>query len=222
MKKIVSICFLGVLVGASVKGQTKEATVRPSSVEASIPFTVEIPMYKEGRRIGETFYLYKYIRQEALGLGLMPLEMGFDSFQIRIWLGHSLAKKRNVVILMYTGGQWSGLLVTYLEPNLEKDKSLFIERKEIKEIHPVSGWATFVKKMNDLKIPELPNPENLQGYKGGGMDGIDYYFEISTKRKYRFFYYGNPDENREKFGEARHVLEFASFLESEFGFTYTK
>ena len=46
-------------------------------------------------------YFYEFINQDAFALQLDSLEAGYDSLQIRIWLGHSLARVRHVVILKY-------------------------------------------------------------------------------------------------------------------------
>jgi len=182
----------------------------------------EIAVYKEGPSRGDTDYLFTEIRKEAFDLELEPIEDGFDSLQLRIWLGHSLAVKRNVVVLKNTNKQWTAQLITYSHGHSEKGKT-FISNKDVKAVTPKSGWANFIQRLFDLQILVLPNGQDIQGYRScGGTDGIDYVFESATRSKYRFYYYCNPDVNMNQFREVRNVVEFSNLLEKEFNFTYTK
>lgn len=79
-----------------------------------------------------------------------------------------------------------------------------------------------VRSISGANIVYLPHGEESSiCNQCGGFDGIDYYFEIATKNMYRFFYYCNPKEATACY-EAKTVLNFATLLEKEFNFTYTK
>lgn len=222
MRKLTIILFFAELIFAACESQSDRLQSLPISVDTSGIFSKEIPTYEDGRHKGDTDYIFKDIRRMASELRLDSIENGFDSLQIRIWLGHSMAIRKNIVILKKINGKWSAQLVTYSEGQKGKTLQLFIEKKTIKSVHPLSGWDVIIKKINALEILTLPNDGDLKDYNGCGMDGIAYYFETSTKRQYRFFYYCNPEDNVGRFREAKNVLEFASVLENEFDFTYTK
>lgn len=169
----------------------------------------------ESRSKDDTEYLFKYIRKKALGLGLDFIENGFDSLQLRIWLGHSLARIKNVVILKNNNHVYSAYVISYYSHPKVKG--------EIRRVIPKSGWKILVDQINKLQIIALPSGPDIKGYKScGGLDGIDYYFEIATKNKYRFYYYCNPSENINQYWQVKNMSEFTNLLEKEFDFSYTK
>jgi hypothetical protein len=221
MQNLISIICLASLFFASCNGQdnnvSAQITDKPKKIKK------EIPTYKDGRSKGGTAYLFKVLRRDASELGLDFIENGFDSIQVRIWLGHSMAVKRNVIVLKQVNGQWFGQLVTYSYGHDDKNGKEFISNKEIKEANPKSGWTNLIKTLMDLQIPTLPNGQDINGYNScGGEDGIDYFFEIASPKEYRFYYYCNPDENINQFWQVKNVVEFSNLLEKEFSFTYTK
>jgi hypothetical protein len=221
MQNLISIFCLASLFLASCGKRENDAIAQID--DKSKTFKQEIPTYKNGRSKGDTEYLFKALRQDALELGLDFIENGFDSLQLRIWLGHSMAIKRNVVILKQVNRQWFGQLVTYSYGHDDKNGQEFISRKDIEQVNPKCGWTDFIKALMNLQIPTLPNGQDINGYNScGGNDGIDYFFEIATPEKYRFYYYCNPEENINQFWQVKNVVEFSHLLEKEFDFTFTK
>ena len=207
----------------SCNGGDANFSIPKDFTDTSVTFKKEIPTYKDGPRYGDTSFLFTAIRQDASQLGLDIIEDGFDSLQIRVWLGHSLAIKRNVVILKKVDKHWQGQLVTFSYEEDEKTRKTFISRKEIKKMSPKSGWKGFLKKISDLQILTLPHGPDIKGYNScGAADGIDYFFEIASSNRYRFYYYCNPDENLSQFWQVKHILEFSNLLEQEFDFKYIK
>jgi hypothetical protein len=176
---------------------------------------VEIPTNKTGKRVGGLDYNYLSTKPYAHILRLDSLELGFTTLQIRIWLGHSMALKKHIVILKLVDTHWSGQLITL-------DRSGHNETYSIKKINPKNGWKNFAEKVNSLGIINLPNSEELLNYNGCGFDGIDYKFEIATPNRYCFYYYCNPSENMSEFWQAKNVMTFAELLEDQFNFEYTK
>lgn len=78
-------------------------------------FVREVPIIKEGRLKGHEYSLYEDINKNAFTLQLDSLEAGYDSLQFRIWLGHSMAKVKHVVILKFKDQKWNGQLVSFSE-----------------------------------------------------------------------------------------------------------
>ena len=96
-------------------------------------------------------------------------------------------------------------------------------QKKVRNLSPISGWKKFIDSMINLKLLSLPDEKELPAYNGcGGADGIGYYFEWSTMKKYRYYCYCNPDLNVDNFWQAVNVLRIAGLLEREFGFEYIK
>lgn len=180
-------------------------------------FIRQVPLIQEGILQGQEALFYEELKREAFALQLDSLETGYDSLQYRIWLGHSLAKVRHVVILKLKNKKWAGQLVSFSKESPYTDAG-----KNVRNIHPLSGWDTLVDNLNKLKIASLPHESEVTGYRGeGGADGIAYYFEIATLKNYRVYSYSNPGENA-GFWQAGNVLQIANLLEKEFEFQYIK
>ncbi len=176
----------------------------PRHVNRTIPlgFIREVPIRK-----GQEDFFYQNINKEANLLQLDSLETGYDSLQIRIWLGHSMASIKHVVILKLKDQEWKGQLVTF---NQETENT--VSSKKVKTIYPNSGWNNLIDSLHELGIVTLLHETDISGYSGRGTDGITYVFEIATLKKYRAYSYSNP-KRMTNFWQARNVLKIADLLE---------
>jgi hypothetical protein len=214
MKKVCKIGWvMTVLLSQACHNAEKTAIKR---FDRNPGFVTEIPREKDG----ELDYMYKYvIKEDSKLLGLDSLEYGYDSVQIRVWLGHSLAITQHIVILSSTNNKWKARLITLYRDEQVKPAKISVKDREV---NPKSGWADFVKSLTGFNIYYLPHCNYDKACdECGALDGISYYFETGSKYSYRFFYYCNPDIAK-GCPEAMTVLQFAAFLEKEFNFTYTK
>lgn len=60
----------------------------------------------------------------------------------------------------------------------------------------------------------LPNQDDIKSY-GGGFDGRTYNVEVSTKNKYRFYGYWEPQEYQDKFWQAKNMTDILKLFETE-------
>jgi hypothetical protein len=182
-------------------------------------FELEIPVEKKN---AEYDYNYKYVTEQAAEMGLDSLELGYDSLQVRIWLAHSMAVTCHVVILKLRENKWKAQLVTYEDNDDMNPKDPAGNWEKIRPVTPRSGWKDFLKYLRESNIINLPHSaEMAECDLHGHTDGIDYIIEIATNKKYRFYYYCNPeDEHGCSLGKS--IYQFANLLEKEFNFTYTK
>ena len=189
--------------------------IEPRYVNKEIPsnFLREIPVETTGGRRGQEDYFYKIVNKNSYNFGLDSLEGGFDSLQVRVWLGHSMSSEKNVIIFKFSKRKWVAQLVTFFQ-NPDGDSL-----KSIVKVYPKSGWESLTDSLFKLKILTLPNGADVIG--SGGADGIGYDFEVSTTTMYRFYRYANPD-NSPNVWQAENVIKIANLLESEFGFNYKK
>ena len=185
----------------------------------------DIPLDKGYWWDGTTNYMYNVYNKRSKILGLDPLYNGFDSLQVRVWLGHSMARVSHVVMLRYTGSGWSAELMEYADSSIMltethsfRDTILIHFRKPIM---PKSGWRYLLQKLEENDILNLPDGCNIPSYSCGGIDGIEYCFEIATSKVYRFYSYWEPEWQAKKFSQAAKVVSFSSILEKEFGFEFT-
>jgi hypothetical protein len=180
---------------------------------------MDVPLYKAGKRIGKEKVINRYINRDALELGLDSLRWGYDSLQIRVWLGHSLGAK-HVIILKYENNTWKGQVINF--GKVFDDSGNIVTAKIAEHKSPKSGWNSFTKRLFALDILTLPHEDDVIGYESCGLDGNPFHFEWATTKKYRLYSYCNPDGNVKKFWQARNVLKIAELLETEFDFEYTK
>lgn len=179
-------------------------------------FIREVPVIKEGRLKGREDPFYEYINKDAFALQLDSLEAGYDSLQLRIWLGHSMAKVKHVVILKFKDRKWKGQLVSFGNETEHNDPG-----KKTSELYPISGWGVLIDSLYKLKIVTLPHETEIAGYSIGGTDGISYDVEIATSKRYRVYRYSNPEDNT-NFWQAENILKIATLLEKEFSFQFVK
>jgi hypothetical protein len=165
---------------------------------------VEIPNDK-----GKEDFLYKFIVKNAFDLKLDSLQLGYDSLQLRFWLGHSMAMVRDLIILKLKDSKWTAYHISFTD---REDGSVF--KRRTRRVSPISGWEDFKIMINDLKIIELLDQTNVNSRSGcGGADGMIYYYEMGNAKKYRFFYNCHPDQR---------FIKFVTYLEKEFDFEYLK
>ena len=218
-----NLLFLAaVLLIASCWEHNSDSNSRLSTSDTLKTFISEIPTYKHGRLKGDTSNSFKAIKEQSKQLDLTNLYKGYDSLEIRIWLGHSLAVKRNVVIINRTNSKWSGQLVTFKVGHYEKDGAELVDNKQVDNVTPKSGWKSFTERLFSYQVMTLPNEDDINGYNGCGADGLPYYFEIATRHQYRFFTYCNIEGNIQNFPQARHVDNIARLLEKELSFKFTR
>ena len=206
MRNVISFIILSCGIQFSCNEKNPERITQLPFIDTSTTFKKEIPVYLDGPSKGDTSYSFEQIRKDASQLGLDFIENGFDNLQLRIWLGHSMAINRHVVVLRLRNRKWSAQIV-YITTRE-------IDRKTARNVTPRSGGEDFIGHLNSLNIFITLNEQNIYQEDGcGGTDGMSYYFELATPTKYRFLHHCYPKGN---------LLSFASYLEKQFGFEYTK
>jgi hypothetical protein len=174
------------------------------------------PLYREGGK--EEYKFYSAGINKSTNLNLDSLELGYKDFQIRVWLGHSMAIVKQIAIIKRTEKKWDGQLIilTGIEDGTRTNV-------EIKSVSPKSGWNSLLTRLNDLGIFTLKDSYLLPGYDAiGGGDGISYDFEIATPTKYRIYMYGDLTEYQDKYPEVKNVQTITELLEKEFDFKITR
>jgi hypothetical protein len=150
-------------------------------------------------------------------LGLYALENGFDSLEIRIWLGYAGTDKEQLIIIKNDSKQWlsSIHLLTYVYI-INRD-SLTARSDSINNKVPKIGFARLIDSLNYWKVSSLPDMSDVPNYQTS-IDGSAITVEIATKKSYRIYTYQNPYFQQDKFEEARNIERIIEILEREFDF----
>jgi hypothetical protein len=190
------VAFISLLIVSPVKGQTTDTVKK------------EIPHDRRGRPV----YTYRADHQKAEQLGLYPLESGFDSLEIRIWLDYSLAVNKQLIVLTRKDGHWKGRFITMaIKQNLREDSELVVHSSS-EAVVPKMGWAAFTKELFALDITTLPDGP------GGGEDGTGYEIEVATRNTYRFYRYWSPESTEDKDKGSKKMVSIIHLLERAFQF----
>lgn len=194
------------------------------------PFKKEIPM----NCFPEMSYTFTYL--EARQLKLDTLENGFDSIQIRIWVQPSSEDNRakdQLYIFKFDRLNWIGNYYSMIASLDMRKQSYSFQNLIQKEIIPKSGWNSFIEKLQEKRLMDLPTMEDIDGIhatidKNTGdtlyhavFDGVGYSIEISTLNSYRFINYNNP-EYYQKFWQVQFFIDILKVLESEFDISDNK
>ena len=183
------------------------------AIETSDTVTKEIPLDRSGKP--RSYYRNKPILEQYLGLS--SLESGFDSLQIRIWLGYAFKDSSQLIVLSNSKGKWIGQVYSLVYEMNSKGDSITNIMKEVKLAEPKSGWKYLIEKLFILNILTLPDYHSIHGYYQGA-DGDAVVIEVSTKNRYRIYAYHEPNTVRTKFSQAENVEKILELLEREFQF----
>lgn len=222
-KHIIIIWISSVLLFVSCKQQDDIA------VNVQSPsFVRDISLMLSGVNRGQADHNYTRCNSNANALGLDFIKNGYDSLQIRVWLGQGMAIKSHLVIIKFNANGyfseiWEYENVSFVVP---KNGSLVsrdsIKILSVRKMPPKSGWNKLFKKVTDLDITNLKHSGDIDGYSRNGADGMSCYFEVAAENFYRFFYYDRPEDQSRNIKEAMAVVDFTNYLETEFGFKFTR
>lgn len=173
-----------------------------------IGFTSDIATDTKGKQ--SLFESIKLIRDS---LKLDTLENGYDSLQIRFWIGYSFTSKQQVIILKNQQGNWKSYYCEYMPHYIKNTDSLIYFEKNIINKVPKSSWNTFIDKLYSYDVLILPDYSKLTDYPiPNDANGIT--IEVSTKNSYRLYHYPSPGLAR-GFSEARNMENILNLVIQE-------
>jgi hypothetical protein len=223
MRKQVTIVWISF---ALLFANCKQQDVIVVNVQSS-SFVRDIPLMLSGRNKGQVDYNYTHCNSDANALGLDFIKNGYDSLQIRVWLGQGMARISHLVIIKYNASGYFGEIWEYENVAFFMPKDGYLVSRDsikvlsVRKIPPKSGWINLFKKVTELDIVNLKHSGDIAGYSRNGADGMSCYFEVATRKFYRFFYFDMPEDQSKNIREAKDVVTFSNYLEKEFGFNFT-
>lgn len=144
-------------------------------------------------------------------LKLEPLQNGFDSLQIRIWVD-CRNKASSLIILERKKDQWDAIFYSFKISYKEKlDVELYDFSSESKS--PKSGWVRFSENLMKTGIIDLPDHMKFSPKYNIPNDANRVLVEIGLLRKYRLYEYpelglnSNIAEGPEKLQQALKLIE---------------
>ncbi|MBY0537630.1 MAG: hypothetical protein K2P88_17370 [Chitinophagaceae bacterium] len=167
----------------------------------------------------DTSWSYREVRKVEKLIGLKSIQDGFDSLQIRIWIGYS-SSEAQLVMLSRQDGVYSARLyhlrffINEVIHDYDSVKSL------VTNIKPKSQWDSVIAKLISFDICSLPDSDEIENYPIIA-DGRGVIIETSTKKNYRFVRYLDPAIGvKYNIKEAEKVVNILNLLQSEFTIKY--
>jgi len=151
-------------------------------------------------------------------LELASLQNGFDSLQIRIWIGCDYKTASSLILFEKARSEWNAVFYWF---KIDDDGLMNVKAKDIhaENRSPKSGWNIFCKNLIQTGIIDLPDETKFdKGKFFRPFDGNGVTVEIGMRHKFRV--YGYPE-----LGFNSHIKEgpwklhrALKLIESEFGY----
>jgi hypothetical protein len=168
----------------------------------------------------ESPHLFKSIQWEADRLNLDSILSGFDSLQIRIWLGGKLRDSkssiddRQILIIKYNPSPEVILMTNTWKLGIDSGALVKSNRREL---IPSCGWSCFTDSLNLFNIDHLPDESIVANAILDSQQQI-VFFEIAKHKFYKFVSFTAPRKNVRRSKEYATVSSFLGFLERQLGF----
>jgi len=149
-------------------------------------------------------------------LNLDPLENGFDSLQIRIWIDCGYYAS-NVIVIEKNKSKWTATFYSFT-PHFDEDYNVDVRNLETQNKSPKSGWEYFSANLLKTGLTELPDFTKIDSGYFYPTDASRTYVEIGTQRKYRLYEYPELGLNRNIPEGPAKLNQALQLIESEFDF----
>ncbi len=165
---------------------------------------MEIPVTDE-----DTTILYKYTKRDIRDLKLDDITQSTDSLRMRIW-----SNKWVVELNVSSAGEKTGRLTLFVRKYSTSKKQA--GAPVTTEFNITSDTAKFLlRKLFDQDVTNLRDDDKVYGYRSG-VEGLNYIFEISTPKIYRYYTYYDPDAQTNKdIPELKKVIAMLDALEGK-------
>lgn len=215
IKKTLVFLFTMYLVNmaSSCHPQIKDKNIVKEKNRLSDSIKKDIPIDKDGRPM--SYYRNKSDIEKKVGL--LNLENGFDSLQIRLWYGYAFKDSSQLIIFRKNKDQWSGEFYNLLYKMTERGDSIKSIEKTVSKHDPKSGWNYLVSRLLALKIDSLPDKSRISDYPSI-TDGDGVVVEIATVDQYRIYFYNTPSLAQTTIWQARNMEQILELIENQFAF----
>lgn len=181
-------------------------------------FVVELPNTSKTHR-PDIFYENK--NKLCDELNLQRLEIGSDSFELRVWAHIEVVTGGQVLIIKKINHRWCCLNYHYVETQTGYTPLEYrVDTIWIKKEQPKSNWLNFFAEIANEKIYALPSQEDISGFKSEVTDGITYCVEFANTERYRFYWYNCPEVYSNRYADCKHMANIINIFIKE-GFSIT-
>jgi len=145
-------------------------------------------------------YYYKYKTKITTLLNLTSLEtLQGDESEIRLWTKVEMSNGGDIYIIRKNNSKFEVTSRFYIYNHID---TIFEINNHIESLKMDSTWilsndsteisSNFIKKLNDFRILDLPNQNDIDGFKPKVLDGYTFMIEYYIGDVYRFYWYNCP------------------------------
>ena len=152
-----------------------------------------------------------------LVLNLSDISTGVDSFELRFGY-NGIFVGQDLFVIKFQNNKWQGFHYYYEQKsslsNSEEDLNYASKLTDLRDtfsiqkpFNPLITWNNLIDSISHTEILNIPSQGDLKGYRNRIADGYEFWLEYSTKHKFKYIRYENPDRYKE-FKESKIVLDF--------------
>ena len=166
---------------------------------------------------------YLSTRQRNKILNLKDLELGTDSFEIRIY-ETGMWTPEKLYVIKNENKKWCCMVYYFWQrnpmdtdihqtvniPYQEKIKQSILDSAMMYTYTPKCGWKNFADSLNLFNLFSFLSQREIPNFRDGVSDGVSFDIEIGTPDKYKYFSYHCPGFHHDYYHSK--VNEFLKFI----------
>jgi len=139
---------------------------------------------------------------KAKELNIPQINCGVDSFELRIWHGHSIVTPNQLMVLKYQDSAWrltdTDYWFSYQWEN-GNPKRVLLDSSISRAVNVPPSISDIIDTLNRFRLDKFPSQQDIPGFIDKVADGRFYHIEIATPYYYKALYYANPHRYDDKY-----------------------
>jgi hypothetical protein len=186
-------------------------------------FIADLP---DSNKVHQPNLFYEVKKKLTDELNLEKLEVGVDSFELRLWTKIEPANLGYVFVIKKQNLNWTCIKYAFTTlhnseitsgPVLTFLTDIRIDSFYVWKEQPKSGWTKFFGDLKKSNIYDLRDQHEIKNWESKIDDGTTYLIEYANKEKYRFYSYSNPSAYKDKYIECRQMTNILNIFNLEIG-----
>lgn len=207
------VCIMVFFTGCiHIKAQTNDFNRVVDSLKRDT-FYIDAPKTRRGG-VGAEFLSGRRLEKFY---NLESIDRGYDSVNIRIWLGYD-RYSTELINIINRGGVWLATITNYLNKKTSIQDTVFALEKSSKIKLPRDNWDSFIRKLTLLNLLTLPSDESIKNYDQTTGESKRVLVEISTKFFYKIYSYTEPNRHVTYVSEAAQIEKILDYLQDQLQF----
>lgn len=144
------------------------------------------------------------LSNKAKALNIPLINLGVDSFELRIWYGHAIVTPNQLMVLKYQDSAWQLTETDYwfsYQWQNGSPKGTLLDSSFTRAVKVPPSISDIVDTLNSFRLDTFPSQHDIPGFQDKIADGRFYHIEVATQRYYKALYYANPHRYDDKYNQ---------------------